>query len=268
MEGAFPAAQGNYEVMRRLAGVAEGSELQGKTALECNQEWLNAVSFSKGCYLGQELTARTMHTGAIRKRVMPVMLVEKEWEIPTSWTMAQQVQEGRDDMFAAEILKSLPQFSAASIGGLMAMMMGALENIDASSSLDADEAAEQTEEAAKREKVQKQAELLLEKMSGIERGDKIVDTQDDKTIGQVLSTPAPGTNVVLAQMRLDRVGLTTTKTPWKKTNKVRVGDTEYRYLPYTPIWWPIVDSETGKGRPPEPIKTEESPEEKVANEEA
>ena len=30
------------------------------------------VSFSKGCYIGQELTARTHHTGVVRKRVVPV----------------------------------------------------------------------------------------------------------------------------------------------------------------------------------------------------
>ena len=36
-----------------------------------------AVSFSKGCYLGQELTARTHHTGVIRKRVMPVSLKDR-----------------------------------------------------------------------------------------------------------------------------------------------------------------------------------------------
>ena len=32
------------------------------------------VSFDKGCYVGQELTARTHHTGMVRKRVMPVSL--------------------------------------------------------------------------------------------------------------------------------------------------------------------------------------------------
>ena len=29
------------------------------------------VSFNKGCYLGQELIARTHHTGVIRKRTVP-----------------------------------------------------------------------------------------------------------------------------------------------------------------------------------------------------
>jgi len=32
------------------------------------------VSFDKGCYVGQELTARTHFQGLIRKRVMPVQL--------------------------------------------------------------------------------------------------------------------------------------------------------------------------------------------------
>jgi len=32
------------------------------------------VDFRKGCYIGQELTVRTYHTGAIRKRIFPVAL--------------------------------------------------------------------------------------------------------------------------------------------------------------------------------------------------
>ena len=33
-----------------------------------------AVDFRKGCYLGQELTVRTYHTGATRKRILPITL--------------------------------------------------------------------------------------------------------------------------------------------------------------------------------------------------
>ncbi|HEY8353140.1 MAG TPA: hypothetical protein VIK87_11395, partial [Sphingomonadales bacterium] len=33
---------------------------------------LNGVSFSKGCYVGQELTARMKHRGRVRKRLLPV----------------------------------------------------------------------------------------------------------------------------------------------------------------------------------------------------
>ena len=42
--------------------------------LEYNADYLHGVSFQKGCYIGQELTARTHHTGVIRKRIMPVQM--------------------------------------------------------------------------------------------------------------------------------------------------------------------------------------------------
>lgn len=42
--------------------------------LEYNLDALNGVSYSKGCYVGQELVARTHHRGVIRKRLMPVSL--------------------------------------------------------------------------------------------------------------------------------------------------------------------------------------------------
>ena len=60
-----------YRRLRYALGVAEGAELVGLMPLECNLEGLNAVSFEKGCYVGQELTARTHHRGVIRKRVVP-----------------------------------------------------------------------------------------------------------------------------------------------------------------------------------------------------
>ena len=39
--------------------------------LEYNMEGLHALSFTKGCYVGQELIARAHYQGAIRKRLMP-----------------------------------------------------------------------------------------------------------------------------------------------------------------------------------------------------
>ncbi|XP_037082029.1 putative transferase CAF17 homolog, mitochondrial [Pollicipes pollicipes] len=42
------------------------------TPLEYSADFLHGVSFHKGCYVGQELTARTHHTGVVRKRVMPL----------------------------------------------------------------------------------------------------------------------------------------------------------------------------------------------------
>lgn len=45
--------------------------------LEYNIDALNGISFHKGCYVGQELTARTYYQGMIRKRIMPA-LVKKD----------------------------------------------------------------------------------------------------------------------------------------------------------------------------------------------
>lgn len=66
-----------YEVSRFTQGISEGPLDHPKDSsfpLECNGDILNGISFFKGCYIGQELTARTYHTGVIRKRIMPVKL--------------------------------------------------------------------------------------------------------------------------------------------------------------------------------------------------
>lgn len=69
------AGDKEYTEHRYRLGVGEGvDELPiGKCfPLEANCDYLHGVSFHKGCYLGQEFTARTHHTGVVRKRLMPV----------------------------------------------------------------------------------------------------------------------------------------------------------------------------------------------------
>jgi folate-binding protein YgfZ len=39
--------------------------------LECGMDELNAIDWNKGCYMGQELTARTRYRGLVRKRLIP-----------------------------------------------------------------------------------------------------------------------------------------------------------------------------------------------------
>ena len=60
---------------RRLAlGVPEGADFGSDRifALDAGLEELHAADFDKGCYVGQELTARMKHRGTARKRLLPV----------------------------------------------------------------------------------------------------------------------------------------------------------------------------------------------------
>ena len=69
----------DYTVHRMINGIAEGSaEIIPGTALpqESNIDLFGGVDFRKGCYLGQELTIRTHHTGVVRKRIVPVQLYD------------------------------------------------------------------------------------------------------------------------------------------------------------------------------------------------
>ena len=70
-------AETTYGVYRVCAGLSEGCiDIPSGAALplESNLDFLGGVSFSKGCYIGQELTARTHHRGLTRKRLLPVVL--------------------------------------------------------------------------------------------------------------------------------------------------------------------------------------------------
>ncbi len=66
------AASGWREHRLRL-GVAEGAaELGDLLWLECNADELNGVSFNKGCFVGQENTARMNWRGKVNRRLFVV----------------------------------------------------------------------------------------------------------------------------------------------------------------------------------------------------
>ncbi|KAF2762553.1 Aminomethyltransferase folate-binding domain-containing protein [Pseudovirgaria hyperparasitica] len=71
------ATVADYTLHRYIHGIPEGpTEIPPSAALplESNIDLLAGIDFHKGCYVGQELTIRTKHTGVVRKRILPVLL--------------------------------------------------------------------------------------------------------------------------------------------------------------------------------------------------
>merc|ERR1712127_403179 len=75
LSGGAAADLAAYHLWRVCCTIPEGpADLPVDTVLplHANLDLLNFVSFNKGCYIGQELTARTKHRGAVRKRFFSV----------------------------------------------------------------------------------------------------------------------------------------------------------------------------------------------------
>ena len=69
-----------YELSHKL-GIPQKNmnELQNKLfGIECNFEELNGIDFKKGCYVGQENTARIKLKNKLSKRLLPIYLIEGE----------------------------------------------------------------------------------------------------------------------------------------------------------------------------------------------
>ena len=83
-----------YDRLRLELGIPDGGRdlvPEKSILLEAGFDELNGVDWQKGCYIGQELTARTKYRGLIRKRLMPV---EIDGPAPTPGTIV--TADGRD----------------------------------------------------------------------------------------------------------------------------------------------------------------------------
>ncbi len=73
--GITAAPLDDYDALRLSLGVPDGSRdlpVEKALLLESGFDELNGVDWKKGCYMGQELTARTKYRGLVKKRLFPV----------------------------------------------------------------------------------------------------------------------------------------------------------------------------------------------------
>ena len=72
------ASEQDWHRHRIALGLPDGArdmEAEKSVLLEAGFDELHGVSWSKGCYLGQELTARTKYRGLLKRRLVPVRVM-------------------------------------------------------------------------------------------------------------------------------------------------------------------------------------------------
>lgn len=75
--GFAPGNFADYDRRRIALGLADGSRdlvLEKSILLENGFDEGGSIDWQKGCYLGQELTARTKYRGLVKKRLLPVAI--------------------------------------------------------------------------------------------------------------------------------------------------------------------------------------------------
>jgi folate-binding protein YgfZ len=85
LEGLEEAPLSAYTIRRYLRGVAEGQKeipREETLPMNANIDLMKGIDFKKGCYIGQELTIRTHHTGVVRRRILPVSLYDAAYGPP------------------------------------------------------------------------------------------------------------------------------------------------------------------------------------------
>ncbi len=79
-------SEAEWDAHRLALGLPDGSrdlEADRTVLLEAGFDELHGLSWTKGCYMGQELTARTKYRGLLKRRLVPVRI---EGNLPPSGT--------------------------------------------------------------------------------------------------------------------------------------------------------------------------------------
>jgi folate-binding protein YgfZ len=105
----------------RLADIRDGlpqiylGTSEAFVAQMLNLDLLDGISFSKGCYTGQEIIARTQHLGRIKRRLYRLQLPGGEWRVGQSV----RLNDGRSGRLV-EVAPSGESFEALAVLGVQA----------------------------------------------------------------------------------------------------------------------------------------------------
>ena len=120
--GVEAAPFGAWDAHRIILGIPDGSrdiEVEKGILLEVGFEELNGVDFQKGCYVGQELTARTKYRALLKKRLVSVRL---DGPLPAPGALVTQdgAEAGEIRSVAGDRALALLRIEAIEKGGLRA----------------------------------------------------------------------------------------------------------------------------------------------------
>ena len=107
---ATDATPEDWDRHRLALGLPEGTRdlvAEQTVLLEAGYDELHGVSWTKGCYMGQELTARTKYRGLLKRRLVPVS-VEGPLPAPGTKILAAgaevgEMRSGRDGLGIAQL---------------------------------------------------------------------------------------------------------------------------------------------------------------------
>jgi folate-binding protein YgfZ len=126
--GVQPVDAKYYHIQRYIHGVPEGPEeisRESSLPMEANVDLNGGIDFKKGCYVGQELTIRTKHTGVVRKRVLPIRLhsdVVADGKFDFDMSFEPQPSNGTD-------IKALDDNEAIKKGRAVGKIVAAIGNV-------------------------------------------------------------------------------------------------------------------------------------------
>ncbi|MBT4769497.1 MAG: folate-binding protein YgfZ [Rhodospirillaceae bacterium] len=106
-----------YDLLRLELGIPDGARdliVEKSLLMESGFDELNGIDWDKGCYMGQETTARTKHRGLVKKRLMPVRV---DGPLPAAGTPVFSGEQEIGEMRSGRDSRALALIRLEALGG-------------------------------------------------------------------------------------------------------------------------------------------------------